>query len=157
MTPKLKDMTPTLQLKYAAFAAKMSEARNPFVLNCVARTVDEQEAFYAQGRETLAKVNELRLKAGMYLLKSEKENYRVTTTKNSRHFPDPKAGNRSHAFDIAIVRDGNIPTWDTKWDGNKDGISDYLEAAYIGKLVGLNPGGLWKKFKDWPHYEEVIV
>lgn len=155
MKPKITDMTDSLKLKYAAFAAKMGEHGIPFILNCVLRTKVEQEALYAQGRESLEEVNKKRAIAGMYLFKTEKENsFTVSNTLNSKHFADPVTG-KSNAFDIAIVRDGNKPTWDMKWDGNHDGISDYREAAFIGKLVGLVPGGLWEgDFKDWPHYQD---
>jgi peptidoglycan L-alanyl-D-glutamate endopeptidase CwlK len=87
----------------------------------------------------------------MYELDSDKENIIVTHTKNSRHFPN-KDG-KATAFDIAIIKNGNKPTWETKWDGNKDGISDYREAALIGQAAGLDAGGLWESWQDWPHYQ----
>jgi peptidoglycan LD-endopeptidase CwlK len=151
MKPRIADMDQELQVKFAAFSARMAEAGIPFALNCVLRTVEEQAAFYAQGRLPLHEVNKLRADAGMYLLKSEKENYIVTKTKISRHFPDQNR--KARAFDITILKDGGKPHWDLKWDGNQDGISDYLEAAHIGKGVGLDPGGLWKSWQDYPHYE----
>jgi len=151
MKPRIGDMDQELQVKFAAFSARMAEAGIPFALNCVLRTIEEQTAFYAQGRLPLHEVNVLRSAAGMYLLKTEKENYIVTKTKVSRHFPNQQG--KSRAFDIMILRGDNKPHWDLKWDGNEDGISDYLEAAYIGQGVGLDAGGLWVSWHDYPHYE----
>lgn len=153
--PRISDMDQELQVKFAAFSARMAEASIPFGLNSVLRTVEEQAAYYAQGRQTLDEVNSLRKAAGMYLLRSEQENYIVTHTKHSRHFPGPDG--KSRAFDIMILRSGGKPTWDTKWDGNQDGISDYLEAALIGQSVGLDAGGLWSSWKDYPHFELKVV
>jgi len=159
MKPLLKDMSPNLQLKFAAFSAKMAEAGIPFMLTCVIRLPIEQVALYAQGRESLDDVNTKRAAAGMYLFKTDAENaFIVTKTLNSPHFPDPVTG-KSHAYDIAILKgDGKTPTWDSKWLDDKTNIPSYLEAARIGKLIGLNPGGLWTgNFQDWPHYQEVTV
>lgn len=55
----------------------------------------------------------------------------------------------SKAFDIAIVKD-NKPTWDLKVSVDGDDIPDYLEAAEIGRSVGLKAGA---DFKDYVHFE----
>lgn len=151
MKPRIADMQPELQVKYAAFAARLSEAAIPFALLCVLRTPAEQAAYYAQGRETLAEINRLRAAANMRPLQTKESLLIVTHTKNSRHFPDNKG--QSTAFDIVVLRNGGKMTWDTKWDGNNDGISDYLEAAFIGKALGLECGAFWKGFNDYPHYQ----
>lgn len=154
MKPRIADMTPNLQIKFAAFSARMAEAGIPFALTCVLRTEQEQEALYAQGRELLVKVNELRSKAKMRPI-SEEENKRVVTnTKRSLHFPNQEG--KSKAFDIVILRGDAKWEWDVKFDGNADGIADYLEAAMIGQNLGLEVGGLWNTFKDWPHYQEKV-
>lgn len=148
MRPRISDMTQELQVKYAAFAARMGEAGIPFALNCVLRTEAEQEAFYAQGREPIEKVNELRKAAGMYILMDVSENIIVTYTKRSLHFPGPDG--KSRAWDIMILRGNKKPTWDKKWDGDNDGIPDYQEAASIGRVLGLRVGADWG---DYPHFE----
>lgn len=151
MRPNTADMHPVLLERYLAFKAAMIAANVPFMLTCVLRTRAEQEAYYAQGREELAAVNAKRKLAGMGLIGPKENAYRVTQTKNSRHFPGPDG--KSRAFDIAILRGDKAPTWDLKWDGDKDSIPDYKEAALIGQSVGLDPGAFWKSFKDWPHYQ----
>lgn len=144
-----KQMTPDLQALYEKFYMAMFETGLPFELNEVLRTLTTQKAYYAQGREPLTKVNQLRKAAGLYLINPEENTYEVTWTLNSRHFPG--SDGRSRAFDIRLLK-YNKPHWQTKWDGNKNSIPDYLEAARIGQSIGLEAGGLWKK-PDYPHFQ----
>ena len=150
MKPRIQDMHPELQVKYLAFAGKMAEAHIAFGLSCVIRTRAEQEAFYAQGREDLEAVNAKRMTAGMSAI-TEAQNRIVTHAKESRHFPD--ASGHSRAFDIFIMKDGKLPTWDLKYDGQDDGVPDYQQAAEIGRKCGLECGAFWTGFHDWPHYQ----
>ena len=163
MKPRLQDMHPELQTKYLMYAGKMGEAGVPFALNCVIRTRAEQDAFFAQGRDSLEDVNAKRMTAGMRalhdvktrdgkIITAEAQNIVVTHTRLSRHFPGPDGYSR--AFDIMILRGDKRPTWDVKWDGDNDGIPDYLEAAKIGKECGLIAGGIdFGSFHDWPHFQ----
>jgi len=144
-----KQMTPELQGLYEPFYLAMFEAGLPFELNEVLRTPDRQKAYYAQGRTYLTEVNRLRKIAGLYPISASENEYKVTWTMDSRHFAGPDG--RARAFDIRLLKYAK-PHWETKWDGNKNSIPDYLEAAYIGKSVGLNAGGLWSK-ADLPHFQ----
>jgi len=54
------------------------------------RTLLVQEAYHAQGRETLEIVNKKRAAAGLYLLRSEKDNYIITWTLKSKHIDGPE-------------------------------------------------------------------
>ena len=47
------------------------------------------------------------------------------------------------AFDIAVIINGKA-NWDLQY---------YKKIAPIGKSLGLESGGDWKSFKDWPHYQ----
>ena len=82
-----------------ALAPIMQSRVNRFLLECkrqgvkvaiieTVRSEDVQKAYYAQGRESLETVNELRKKAGLYLL-SESENKKIITNcdgvKNKRN------------------------------------------------------------------------
>jgi len=178
---KIQEMTKELQLKFAEFSAAMAEARIPFGLGEVLRTRERQLAYAAQGRDrdelvkilteykwfhTLEKVRclhalnktpleicqILRKEAGLAPL-HPKDWYQITWTLNSRHFPDPTG--HARAFDVHLFISGKTPTWDTKWDGDNDGVPEYLEAARIGRVVGLDAGGLWKKRPDYPHFQLV--
>ena len=154
MKPRIKDMTDTLQVKYAAFSARMAEAGIPFALVCVIRSQAEQDAYFAQGRMPIEIVNDRRMTAGLSPITIAQNNV-VTHTRVSRHFPN-KDG-RATAFDIEILRDKTHATYDLKYDGNADGIPDYEQAARIGESVGLEAGGHWASFHDWPHYQEVTA
>lgn len=72
----------------------------------------------------------------LYAQGRTKPGKKVTWTKNSQH-------NVRRAFDIAVFKNGKI-TWNT---------NDYLKPGEIGRNVGLQWGGDWKKTKDYPHFE----
>jgi peptidoglycan L-alanyl-D-glutamate endopeptidase CwlK len=120
----IKDMVKELQLKYAAFAARMGEACVPFIITCTYRSQEEQDLLYAQGRTQPGRI--------------------VTWTKNSMH-------TKRRAFDIAICKDG-IPNWNVKVDVNGDQVGDYEEAGHIAESVGLEWGGRWSK-PDYCHFQ----
>ena len=145
-----KEMTPNLQAHYEKFYIAMFSEGLPFELNEVLRTKLTQEAYHAQGRKSLEEVNRLRKIAGLYPISAKTNEDEITWTLHSKHFPQASDG-RARAFDIRLLKYGK-PHWDTKWDGNKDSIPDYVEAARIGKACGLDAGGLWKK-PDYPHFQ----
>ena len=120
-------------------------------LTAVLRTPAEQRAFYAQGRKTLAEVNALRQAVGMYRLAASENTYCVTWTLNSKHFPEIDTA-KARAFDVAVLKNGKEPTWDQKWDNDKDKIGDYKELAQYGKQAGLDCGAYWEK-PDAPHMQ----
>jgi peptidoglycan L-alanyl-D-glutamate endopeptidase CwlK len=152
---KIEDCTPELQEKHHAFAAAMAAAGLPFMLTCTARTVREQIALYAQGREKLDQVNALRKIAGLSPITFQENSRKVTWTLASKHIIDLEdnipENDKSRAFDIAILRDDR-PTWNLKVNVNKNDIPDYDEAGRIGEAVGLRWGGRFPS-PDRPHFE----
>jgi len=104
------------------------------------RTVAVQEAYYAQGRETLESVNEKRKKAGLYLLRSEKDNYIITWTLKSKHID-------GFAMDVLPVDGAGNPTWDLAHFRKQ-----FENIRNCGKEAGLVCGADWNP-ADWPHYE----
>lgn len=154
-------MSPALLEKFQKFEAGMKTAKLTFIITSVARTVKEQAALYAQGRDQLSIVNKIRKAAGLPSIK-ESENIKVTWTLHSKHLVDFDDGieenNWSRAFDIAIVDEKGRATWNLKANINKNQIPDYLEAAGIGRKVGLICGADFKNAKgesrpDYPHFE----
>jgi peptidoglycan L-alanyl-D-glutamate endopeptidase CwlK len=137
MSRRIEDLTPEMQEKAAAFSNAMAIAGIDFIFTQTRRTVDEQAAYYAQGREDLDAVNAKRKIAGMAPI-TEKENKLVVThTMQSNHLT-------GEAFDIAIKVNGKI-----QWVS-----SLYDKAGEIGESVGLVWGGRWAgKKRDKPHYE----
>jgi protein-disulfide isomerase-like protein with CxxC motif len=105
------------------------------------RTQAVQEAYYAQGREGLQAVNALRAKAGLYLLRSERDNARpITWTLKSRHID-------GCAMDVLPLDGRGHPTWDlahyrTEFETIRNGA----------RAAGLVCGADWQT-PDWPHYE----
>lgn len=152
---KIRDLTPKMQRLYSAFKKKMDEAGISFVITCTARTVREQIALYAQGRQSLEEVNALRKIAGLWEITAAENKRKVTWTLHSKHLIDlednDESNNQSNAFDIVITKDKKA-SWDIKVDVNKNDVPDYDEAGSIGESVGLKWGGRFRS-PDRPHYE----
>jgi peptidoglycan L-alanyl-D-glutamate endopeptidase CwlK len=106
------------------------------------RSLRVQEAYYAQGRKPLDEVNALRRAAGLYLLRSEKDNYEITWSLKSKHID-------GLAMDVVPVDGAGNPTWDLAHYRNTfETIRD------CGFAAGLVCGADWPAPKtDWPHYE----
>ncbi|HWI50354.1 MAG TPA: M15 family metallopeptidase, partial [Rummeliibacillus sp.] len=92
------------------------------------RSFAKQDELYKQGRTTRGKI--------------------VTNTKAGESFH-----NYGLAFDYALLDKNGEIIWDTNYDGNGNGKSDWFEVADIGKKLGFNWGGDWIGFKDYPHLE----
>jgi hypothetical protein len=174
----IEQMTPKLKKAFCVFSALMAEARIPFGLNEVLRTKKRQLAYACQGRtfnemkalcakfewpKSWARIDKLltqegktmqqicdifRAEAGCSYLLHGKEWYKITQTLNSQHFAGEDG--LSKAFDIKLFMPGQVPTWNNKWDADKNGIPEYEEAAKLGRLAGLKAGA---DFGDYPHYQ----
>ena len=106
------------------------------------RSTAVQEAYYAQGRNTLEAVNALRKKAGLYLLRSERDNYQITWTLKSKHI-------EGLAMDVLPVNGAGNPTWDL---GHFRKFFEIIRDC--GRYAGLECGADWPDpQKDWPHYQ----
>lgn len=134
---------------WKAFDVAMLKAGIKYTITSVDRTEAEQQALYAQGRQTLAEVNSLRISVGWAVI-TEAENKKVTWTLNSKHITNSEFP-KSRAFDIVILKSGKA-CYDIKVDVNQNNIPDYMEAGKIGKQVGLKWGGDFSK-PDYPHFE----
>jgi len=145
----IEDLTPECRAKYFLFARKMAEAGLRFIVTCTLRQHVEQFTLYAQGRMPLEEVNKLRSWLDWAPLTKWQNNI-VTWTLQSAHLPGDDG--KANAFDIAIVRGDRRPTWDEKADINDNDVPDYLEAAEIGRSVGLEPGAFWQS-QDLCHYQ----
>lgn len=68
-----------------------------------------------------------------------------------------KGGDSYHNYGLAIdfalrTLQGKV-VWDLKYDGNRNGQSDWMEVVAIAKKLGFAWGGDWKNFKDYPHLQ----
>ncbi len=153
MSRDINNLTSSMQLKYFAFKIAMEKAGLKYMVTSVDRTILEQIALYAQGRLSVAEVNNFRSIAGLPMIK-ESMNVKVTWTLNSKHvtnmFDEDLNNDKSFAFDIAILKD-NQPIWDLKANVNQNSLPDYEEAGKIGESIGLRWGG---HFNDPCHFEE---
>lgn len=101
------------------------------------RTIEEQDALYAQGRTKPGKV--------------------VTNAKGGSSYH-----NYGLAIDFAILKDtdnnGSFETlsWSTIEDFDKDGIKDWQEVVKVFKANGWVWGGDWTSIKDNPHFEKTF-
>lgn len=101
------------------------------------RTIEEQNALYAQGR-----------------------------TKPGNIVTNAKGGSSYHnyglAIDFAILidKDGNGTydelSWDIKKDNDKDGVADWLEVVKVFEAAGWEWGGRWSQLKDYPHVQKTF-
>lgn len=109
-----------------------------FFVNETLRTVSTQQAYYAQGREPMDKINSLREIAGLPAIGYKESQSIVTWTLKSRHI-------LGEAIDVyPVKKDGSV------WWGAPYG--EFEKLAICFEAVGLEWGGRWKE-KDLPHYQ----
>ena len=68
-----------------------------------------------------------------------------------------EGGESYHNFGLAVdfalqLENGNV-IWNTEYDGNGNGQSDWFEVGEIAKELGFQWGGDWRGFKDYPHLQ----
>lgn len=132
------------QLARDVYKQKYPSAPQPFLTQTY-RPYALQEAYYAQGRMALIKVNELRKKVGIAPITANENRIKVTNAKpgQSLHNVYP-----SRAFDIAFT-----DVKGDEWNGNYP-VKFFKLFADIIKPMGVRWGGDFNgKFKDLPHFE----
>jgi peptidoglycan L-alanyl-D-glutamate endopeptidase CwlK len=144
----LDDLVPELRIKAIAFKSACDRLGIPIIFTCTARTLLEQICLYLQGRADINIVNQIRNRVGIGVASS---NAKVTWTLNSKHIVT-NFGDKAHAFDIAIVKNG-VAVWDIKVDVNNDMKPDYTQLGVLGESLGLTWGGRFPTSPDFPHYQ----
>jgi hypothetical protein len=110
MRPNIDDLIPPAAAAFRSAQGDPDLKNKPFQILCVLRSLLEQEALYAQGREPLIIVNNRRHKAGMVLITELENKKPITWTMKSAHLAD-KDG-KSWAVDIAAQDKSGRITWD---------------------------------------------
>lgn len=110
------------------------------------RTLDEQRAIYAQGRETPAQVNQLRKLAMLPVISAFEAGKIVSWTMKSRHLP--QADGYGHAIDIGVYIAG-VLDWSEQ---HYEHVAPFFKEAAKELNVPIVWGGDWKD-KDRPHFE----
>lgn len=101
------------------------------------RTIDEQNALFAQGRTKPGSI--------------------VTNARGGSSYH-----NYGLAIDFAIMYDKNgdgkfeVLSWDVNYDFDKDGVKDWQEVVTAFKAKGWGWGGDWNSIKDNPHLEKTF-
>jgi len=148
---KISDLLPEVRDIATAFLAALDAAKLSYVITSTFRTVDEQIAYFAQGRAPLDIVNLLRRRAEMRPITAADNTYTITkcdgVTSRSNH-----QGGR--AMDV-VPMVGGLPTWDYR-----KYAFEYKAIGAIGKSVGFRWGGEWPPLDvvsglgwDPPHFE----
>jgi len=138
------------------FLAACKAAGHRVIITSVDRSYQLQQALYAQGREPIETVNQLRERAGLPRITGTENLRKVTWTLNSKHIinlDDERLDNDlSYAFDFGLLDKEGRYVGDVKADIKANNIADYLECALIGENLGLRSG---RKFKnpDYCHLE----
>ena len=142
---RIEDLHPITREKVQAFLRLANENGIDVLIYCTYRSPEEQEILYMQGRLkefgiTVSELNEERKRLGLYPL-SEKEANRIVT--------NAQAWQSYHQYGVAfdcVPLSGGKPDW-----GN---IEAYKLLGEIGEQVGLEWGGNWKHFKEFPHFQD---
>ena len=144
MIAKLDSLNAKTRQALLLATQKLREKGVQYAITSTYRTVIEQSALYAQGRDDLPSVNEKRKAAGMGPIAESENKYTITNcdglVKKSRH----QSGD---AVDIVPLDGRGRPYWP---DASS---SEWTRIADIMKQFGFDWGGDWKEFKDCPHYE----
>lgn len=124
----ISDLHPNIIPLYYAFKKEMDARKVDFLVTCTYRSNEEQTALFARGRTISGTTIVTNAKAG-------------ESAHNTTLLGKPAA----MAFDIAVFENGKI-CWDVK-------DSDWHTAGEIGLIVGLDWAGVWKSFREYPHFQ----
>lgn len=142
METDMKYCVPELREKFQAIRKRAKDQGIEIVVVCTARSEAEQKALYAQGRQSVFFVNDLRHTAGLGPLRETQNKNKVTWTLDSKHIIGSKR-QLSEAVDFAILKNGKIDWYDD---------ASYKIVADIAVELGLT-AGYYFKTKDSGHLE----
>lgn len=118
-----------------------------------------QRAYYAQGRDSLLTVNQLRKVVNLPAISPVQNRKKITWTMNSKHIvnldDDINTNNLSRAIDIGLKAEDGRYVGEPLADINKDGLADYKQIGAIGEKIGKGKIRWGGTFGDMPHFEEI--
>jgi len=117
---------PVLRVRVLTLITNLTNEELPFAAFMGIRTFTQQDVLWAQGRTTPGKI--------------------VTNA---------KGGESWHQFGLAVdlVEDGDISRTGIQWSWSDNAA--YLKIGTAARLIGLEWGGWWKAFVDYPHVQLV--
>jgi hypothetical protein len=122
---RLGQLHPALRTRGAAFLELCSHSGLAILVTQGLRTWEDQDALYAKGR-TIPPIG---------------RKFVVTMAKGGQSYH-----NFGLAFDIVVLDSIGKADWNTNHPG-------WRTAGALGKSLGLEWGGDWKKFQDRPHFQ----
>ena len=149
MSVKVEDLVPEVAAVAQRCLNALVTMGIPHAVTSTLRTLAEQQALFAQGRQSQSDVNILRRIAGMVLISGADNAYTVTNADGVKYKSNHQSG---RAIDVVPVNDAGNPEWpyagDPRWQ----------QIAAVFKSQGFTWGGDWTKAKDGidpdlPHYE----
>ena len=108
------------------------------------RTAAEQQALFAQGRESLEMVNIKRQTAGLPDIGRADNGYTVTKCDGVRNLSNHQSG---LAVDVVPVDAHGNAYWPPS------DAPQWVVISTVMKAAGFSWGGDWKSFPDAPHFE----
>lgn len=139
----MNELHPAFKARVDLWLADVHAAGHEILIVETRRTMDVAEAYYAQSREPNETVNILRAHAGLPLLKLQTDRYAKIT--------DAMPGLSWHIYGLAV---DFVPMSNGKclWSYSENSV-EYAEIAKLAEKHGLQWGGEWRSFKDYPHIE----
>ena len=122
---RLDTLHPVVRARAVAFLQLCTQAGLSVMVSQGLRTWQEQDGLYAKGR-TVPPIGRKHV---------------VTKAKGGQSYH-----NFGLAFDIVVLDAVGKADWNTAHPG-------WSAAGRLGKSVGLDWGGDWTGFKDWPHFQ----
>jgi len=126
--PTPSGLHPVVEENKNILLARAADRNIDVVITDEFRSMEEQNELYAQGRTTSGDV--------------------VTNARGGESYH-----NYGLAIDYAIREDSGAITWDTEYDGNNNGISDWLEVAELAKDLGFDWSGDWISSTYYTHLQ----
>lgn len=153
MAIDLNTLVPGFKAKVEQLLTNCADAGYPMQPTFAIRTPLEQAKLWRQSRTTDVvnqKIAELRSQDADFLADCIVN----AGPQNGAHVTNAIPGASWHQFGEAVdcvwILNGKF-NWSTDLLFNgKNGYAVYTQQA---KALGLNAGGLWKSFKDWPHVQ----
>ena len=145
---KIDLLRPEARPVFKRFLSALEKSGLQYVVLETIRTQEIQNAYYAQGRESIQEVNRLRKIAGLHPLDAEEAKRVITKSEHSAH-------QEGIAADIVpVLADGSIP-----WTITKENAHLWLSLGRLGMEAGLEWGGTWEPLNsfgigwDAAHYQ----
>ncbi|MFG6120583.1 M15 family metallopeptidase [Thalassobacillus sp. B23F22_16] len=126
--PMPTELHPTVAEKRDKLIDRAADKGIDVVITEGFRTIEEQEEIYERGRSEDGDI--------------------VTYAEGGESYH-----NYGLAIDFALRNENGDIIWDTEYDGNDNGDSDWMEVVDIAKDLGFDWGGDWRRFKDYPHLQ----